>query len=81
VSLGTGASGLFACIPDHQAGCWLSGLEDVGYNGEKLSAAKKNVVDEIGFMPVSKTEANLFFSFVSNCYESKSLVLTVVDAP
>jgi hypothetical protein len=47
VSLGTGASGLFACIPDHQAGCWLSGLEDVGYNGEKLSAAKKNVVDEI----------------------------------
>ena len=47
VLLGTGTSGLFACIPDRQAGCWLSGLEDVRYNGEKLSAAIKNVVDGI----------------------------------
>ena len=34
------------------------------------------ILDEIGFMPVSKTEANLLFSFVANCYENKSLVLT-----
>ena len=34
------------------------------------------ILDEIGFMPVSKSEANLLFSFVSNCYENKSLVLT-----
>ncbi len=46
-----------------------------------INRASLVILDEIGFMPVSKTEANLFFSFVSNCYESKSLVLTVVDAP
>jgi DNA replication protein DnaC len=34
------------------------------------------ILDEIGFMPISKTEAHLLFSFVSSCYESKSLVLT-----
>jgi len=34
------------------------------------------ILDEIGFMPVSKAEANLLFSFVANCYENKSLVLT-----
>lgn len=47
VLLGTGTSGLFACIPDRQAGCWLSSLDDVRYNGEKLSAAIENVVDGI----------------------------------
>ena len=41
-----------------------------------INRASLVILDEIGFMPVSKTEANLFFSFVSNCYESKSLVLT-----
>ena len=34
------------------------------------------ILDEISFMPVSKAEANLLFSFISNCYENKSLVLT-----
>lgn len=41
-----------------------------------LYRASLVILDEIGFMPVSKTEANLLFSFVSNCYENKSLVLT-----
>jgi DNA replication protein DnaC len=41
-----------------------------------LHRASLVILDEIGFMPVSKTEANLLFSFVSNCYENKSLVLT-----
>ncbi len=41
-----------------------------------INRASLVILDEIGFMPVSKAEANLFFSFVSNCYESKSLVLT-----
>jgi DNA replication protein DnaC len=34
------------------------------------------IIDEVGFMPVSKTEAHLLFSFISACYESKSLVIT-----
>ena len=41
-----------------------------------LRRASLVILDEIGFMPVSKTEANLLFSFVSTCYENKSLVLT-----
>ena len=34
------------------------------------------IVDELGFMPVSKAEAHLLFSFVSSCYEHKSLIIT-----
>jgi DNA replication protein DnaC len=34
------------------------------------------IIDELGFMPINKTEAHLLFSFVSSCYESKSLVVT-----
>lgn len=34
------------------------------------------ILDEVGFMPVSKAEANTLFSFVSACYEHKSLVVT-----
>ena len=41
-----------------------------------INRASLVILDEIGFMPVSKAEANLLFSFVSNCYENKSLVLT-----
>jgi len=52
-----------------------------------ISSASKNrlttlhrsqmvILDEVGFMPISKTEAHLLFSFVSSCYEQKSLVVT-----
>ena len=34
------------------------------------------VVDEVGYLPVSKTEANLFFSLVSSLYEKASLIIT-----
>jgi len=34
------------------------------------------IVDEVGYLPVSKTEANLFFSLVSSLYEKASLVIT-----
>ena len=34
------------------------------------------IIDEMGFMPVSKEEANRLFSFVSACYEQKSLIVT-----
>ena len=42
----------------------------------QLRRANLVIIDEMGFMPVSKTEAHLLFSFVSACYESKSLVVT-----
>jgi len=42
----------------------------------QLRRASLVIIDEIGFMPVSKTEAHLLFSFISACYEHKSLVVT-----
>jgi DNA replication protein DnaC len=42
----------------------------------KLHRASLVIIDEIGFMPVSNAEAHLLFSFVSACYERKSLVIT-----
>jgi DNA replication protein DnaC len=34
------------------------------------------IVDEVGYLPISKAEANLFFSFISQLYESSSVVIT-----
>jgi DNA replication protein DnaC len=34
------------------------------------------IIDEMGFMPINKTEAHMLFSFISGCYESKSLIIT-----
>ena len=34
------------------------------------------VIDEVGFLPLSSTEANLFFGFVSAMSERTSLILT-----
>ena len=34
------------------------------------------IIDEMGFMPINKAEAHLLFSFISACYEQKSLVVT-----
>ena len=42
----------------------------------QLRRASLVIIDEIGFMPVSKAEAHLLFSFISACYESKSLIIT-----
>ena len=37
--------GLYACLPDFFVGCWLSTLDDIFYNSEKLIYALDNVVD------------------------------------
>jgi DNA replication protein DnaC len=42
----------------------------------QIRRASLVIIDEVGFMPVSKTEAHMFFSFISACYETKSLVVT-----
>jgi len=42
----------------------------------QLRRADLVIIDEMGFMPVSQAEAHLLFSFVSTCYEHKSLVIT-----
>jgi len=42
----------------------------------QLRRAHLVIIDEMGFMPVSKPEAHALFSFLSSCYEQKSLVIT-----
>jgi DNA replication protein DnaC len=42
----------------------------------QIRRASLVIIDEMGFMPVSRTEAHLLFSFISACYETKSLVIT-----
>ena len=34
------------------------------------------IIDEVGYLPVSRTEANLFFGLVSQLYENTSVVIT-----
>ena len=34
------------------------------------------IIDEVGFLPVTNAEANLFFTFVSAMYEKTSLIIT-----
>jgi DNA replication protein DnaC len=34
------------------------------------------IIDEVGYLPVSRTEANLFFGLISQLYESASVVIT-----
>lgn len=41
-----------------------------------ISKAALVIVDEVGFMPLSQQEANLFFSFVSSMDERVSVVIT-----
>jgi DNA replication protein DnaC len=42
----------------------------------QIRRASLVILDEVGFMPVSKAEAHLLFSFISACYEQKSLIVT-----
>jgi DNA replication protein DnaC len=34
------------------------------------------IVDEFGYLPVSRTEANFFFALISELYEKASIVIT-----
>jgi DNA replication protein DnaC len=45
----------------------------------RLSRLQKSdlvIIDEIGYTPIERTEANLFFTFVSELYERASIVVT-----
>lgn len=34
------------------------------------------IIDEVGYLPISKTEANIFFSLISQLYETTSVLIT-----
>lgn len=57
----------------------LKTVEISGASQRRLKYIRKAalvVVDEVGFMPLSPAEANLFFSFVSSMSENTSLIIT-----
>lgn len=41
-----------------------------------ISKAALVIIDEVGFMPLSQQESNLFFSFISSMDERVSLIIT-----
>ena len=47
-----------------------------GFRLRYLKRAQLVIVDEIGYTPINKTQANKFFSFVSDAYERSSMVFT-----
>ncbi|MGB4420580.1 MAG: IS21-like element helper ATPase IstB [Candidatus Saccharimonadales bacterium] len=42
----------------------------------RLAKANLMIIDEIGYTPIERKEANLFFTFVSDLYERASIVVT-----
>ena len=47
-----------------------------GYRVKRLMKADLVIIDEIGYTPIEKREANLFFNLVTELYEQTSLVIT-----
>jgi DNA replication protein DnaC len=43
---------------------------------ESLSRLQLLIIDEVGYMPIDKDKANLFFQLISRRYESGSIILT-----
>lgn len=45
--IGKSRNGIFACIPDFNAGCYLATLDNISYNSDKLKYAMKNHIDAL----------------------------------
>ncbi|WMT50649.1 MAG: IS21-like element helper ATPase IstB [Ferroplasma sp.] len=51
-------------------------LKRLEYRIKTYSRFKLMIVDEIGYLPLTREESNLFFQFVSSRYERKSTIYT-----
>lgn len=47
-----------------------------GFRIRKILKSDCVVIDEIGYTPIDRREANLFFNLVSELYEKKSIIIT-----
>ncbi|MDD3416870.1 MAG: ATP-binding protein [Lachnospiraceae bacterium] len=47
-----------------------------GFRLRNLKKAQLVIVDEIGYTPISRSQANRFFTFISDTYESSSMIFT-----
>ena len=47
-----------------------------GFRVNRILRSDLLIIDEIGYTPIDRKEANLFFNLVSELYEKKSIVIT-----
>jgi DNA replication protein DnaC len=47
-----------------------------GFRLKNLKKAQLVIIDEIGYTPITRSQANKFFTFISDTYETASLVFT-----
>jgi DNA replication protein DnaC len=46
------------------------------YRIRRILKANVFIIDEIGYTPIEKREANLFFNLISELYEKSSIIIT-----
>jgi DNA replication protein DnaC len=61
---------------DVAAGCRSPTGRSQGNLGRCVNKPRLLVIDEVGYLPFGKEEANLFFQVVARRYETGSLILT-----
>ncbi len=49
---------------------------NAGFRLKNIKKAQLIIIDEIGYTPISRSQANKFFTFISDTYESSSIVFT-----
>lgn len=47
-----------------------------GFRLKNLKKAQLLIIDEIGYTPITRSQANRFFTFISDTYESSSIIFT-----
>lgn len=47
-----------------------------GFRLRNLKKAQLLIIDEIGYTPISRSQANRFFTFISDTYETSSIIFT-----
>ena len=47
-----------------------------GFRLKNLKKAQLIIIDEIGYTPITRSQANRFFTFVSDTYETSSIIFT-----
>lgn len=48
----------------------------VGFRIKNIKKAQMIIIDKIGYMPISRSQANRFFTFISDTYETSPIVFT-----
>jgi DNA replication protein DnaC len=49
---------------------------NAGFRIKNIKKAQMVIIDEIGYTPISRAQANRFFTFISDTYETSSIVFT-----